>query len=147
MQEAIEKLAQVMVGGVALAVSRDAQIRAEVLKVGDAVRILKKGEVHTGVLVGFEPFKTKPAMIVCYIENEYGTHKLKLLTYTEDTQDCEVIAAQSGLSLTVERAKVLDWFNAERRKKHAELDELDAKQRYFERYFGQLFAQIEDQAA
>lgn len=148
-----QALAQVVVGAVSLAVSREAQIRAEVLKVGDPVRVLIKPEysndakVHTGVIVGFEPFEEHPAVIIAYIEESYGKAEMKTLYYTKATKGVEVIGAAPGIGLATEREKVLEFFDSEQKKKTLELETLAAQRAYFEKYFGQLFAQIEADAA
>lgn len=144
----IDAISQFVVGAITVAASREAALRAEVLKVGDPVRVLAKSgygsdrKVYTGVIVGFEPFKTQPTVIVAYIEAEYGTAALKILAYGPETKDVEIIAAPDGINIDVERSRVLDYFNSEERKKLAELDELKAKRDYFERYFGKFFDQI-----
>jgi hypothetical protein len=144
----VEKLAQFAVGAITIAASREAAVRAEVLKVGDPVRVLTKpsyGEatVSTGVIVGFEPFKEQPTAIIAYIESGWGKAELKIVAYGPKTEGVEIIAAPEAVNIGIERSRVLDYFNTEERKKLAELDELKAKHDYFERYFGKFFDQIE----
>lgn len=148
-----DALNQVVVGAVSLAVSREAQIRAEILKIGDPVRVMIKPEysndakVHTGVIVGFEPFEESPAVIIAYIEESYSKAEMKTLYYTKASKGVEVIAAAPGIGLATEREKVLEFFESERKKKLLELDTLAAQRDYFEKHFGRLFEQIEHQAA
>jgi hypothetical protein len=141
-------ISQFVVGAVTVAASREAAIRAEVLKIGDPVRVLVKAsygdpKVHTGVIVGFEPFKELPTVIVAYVETDWSKSELKILAYSDKTTDVELIAAPPNVNIDIERSRVLDYFNSEERKKLAELDELKAKRAYFDRYFGKFFAQIE----
>jgi hypothetical protein len=143
----IEDITQFVVGAVTIAASRQAAIRAEILKVGDPVRVLTKPsygdpKVSTGVIVGFEPFKEQPTVVVAYIESEYGKAELKILAYSEKTKDVEILAAPEGINMMVERARVLEYFDQEERKKLAELAELKAKRAYFERYFGHLVSEV-----
>jgi hypothetical protein len=148
----VDAISQFVVGAVTVAASREAAIRAEVLKVGDPVRVLVKAsygdpKVHTGVIVGFEPFKELPTVIVAYIENEWNKSELKILAYSDKTKDIELIAAPPNVNIDIERSRVLDYFNTEERKKLAEIDELKAKRAYFDRYFGKFFSELPPPAA
>lgn len=144
----IEKIQQFAIGAVTIAANRDVAVRAEILKVGDPVRVLVKPsygtpEVHTGVIVGFEPFKGRPTIIVAYIEVSYNKAEMKMLYYTGDEkQDVEILAAPDGVSIEIERVRVLDWFDVEEKRKLAEIDEIRAKRSYFERYFGSVMSEV-----
>lgn len=143
------KIEQFAIGSLVLAASREAAIRAEVLRVGDAVRLLEKpgsfgeAKVHTGVIVGFEPFKDMPTVQIAYIEHSYSKAELKLLAYTEGNEKYDVVAAPKDFLLEVERDRVLEYFDAETRKLQGEIDTLRRKRAYFEQHFGKLFAEIE----
>lgn len=144
---AVENISQFVVGAITVAASREAAIRAEVLKVGDPVRVLVKAsygdpKVHTGVIVGFEPFKESPTVIVAYIESEWNKAELKILAYGPKTEGVEILAAPEGVNIMIERSRVLEYFDAEEKKKLAEIDELKAKRSYFEKYFGHLVAEV-----
>lgn len=143
----IETVQQFAIGAVTIAANRDHVVRGEVLRVGDAVRVMVKTysghEVHTGVIVGFEPFKEKPTIIVAYIESSYNKAEMKMLYFNDSTKDTEVLAAAPDTNIEIERSRVLDWFDSEERKKWAELDELKAKRGYFEKYFGSVILQAE----
>ena len=147
MQQAIDAISQFSVGALTIAASREAAVRAEILKVGDPVRVLTKPsygdpKVHTGVIVGFEPFKEQPTVIIAYIEDGFASSELKTVAYSEKTKDIEILAAMPGVSFSVERSKVLDYFDQEQRKLEAKQDELKAKRVYFERYFGHLMKEV-----
>ena len=144
----LEQIQQFAVGAVTLAATRNQAVRAEVLKVGDAVRVLIKPDygdvkVHTGVIVGFEPFASKPTIIVAYIEVEYSKAEMKMLYFGGDEkQKAEILAAPEGYQIEVERQRVLDWFDAEQRKAEAQIDEIKAKRAYFIRYFGSVMSEV-----
>lgn len=144
----ITAIQEFAVGAVTLAANRSHAVRAEVLKVGDPVRVLIKPsygspEVHTGVIVGFEPFKERPTIIIAYVEVSYNKAEMKMLYYNgNEKQDCEILAAPEDINIDIERSRVLDYFDAEEAKKLAELDELRAKRQYFNRYFGSLMAEV-----
>lgn len=145
----IETIQQFAVGAVTIAANRAVAVRAEVLKVGDTVRVLIKPsygnpEVHTGVIVGFEPFKERPTIIVAYLEVGYNKAEMKMLYYNgNDKQEAEILAAPDGLNIEIERSRILDWFDSEEQKKLVEVDEIRAKRRYFNKYFGGVLTQIE----
>lgn len=149
----IATIQEFAVGAVTIAANRAQAVRAEVLKVGDPVRVLIKPgygspEVHTGVIVGFEPFKERPTIIVAYIEKNYNKAEMKMLYFNgNEKQDAEILAAPQDINIDIERSRVLDWFDSEQRKKEAEIDEIKAKREYFERYFGGLFDEIKALAA
>jgi len=142
------KMAEFAVGALTIAASRDAAIRAEVLKIGDPVRVLHKGsfgsghDVDTGVIVAFEPFKELPTVVVAYVESKYGSAEMKMLAFNDKTENVEIIAAPPSALLSVERKRVLDTFDNEERKELAELDEIRAKRAYFDQHFGCLFADV-----
>lgn len=143
------KIEQFAIGSLMIAASRDAAIRSEVLKVGDAVRLLEKGgqyseaKVHTGVIVGFEPFKDMPTVQIAYIEHSYAKAELKLIAYADGNDKFDVVAAPKDFLLEVERDRVLEFFDSETRKLQGDIDTLRRKRAYFEQHFGKLFAEIE----
>lgn len=146
----IETIQQFAVGAVTIAANRSAAVRAEVLKVGDPVRILIKPdygepEVHTGVIVGFEPFTERPTIIIAYLKVAYSSVEMKMLYYTggdKQKEKAEILSAPEDINIDIERSRVLDWFNAEEAKKLAEIDDIRSKRRYFNRYFDNIMSAI-----
>lgn len=143
----LSNVTQFSVGAVTIAANRDAAIRAEILQIGDAVRVLSKpdygeSKVHTGVIVGFEPFNDLPTIIVAYIEVSYGSAEMKMLFFNDKAKGFEILAAAPDSNIEIERSRVIDWFASEEKKRLAELDELRAKRAYFEKYFGSVLASI-----
>lgn len=129
------------VGAITLAANRDMAVRAEVLQVGDTVRVFVKpsyGEpkVHTGVIVGFEPFKEMPTIIIAYVEVDYNKAEMKMLYFNGQNKDTEILPAAPDTNIEIERTRVLDWFDSEEKKALALADEVRAKRAYFEKYFG-----------
>lgn len=148
----VAAITQFAVGAITLAAGRDAAIRAEVLKVGDPVRVLAKGDtyngpqVHTGVIVGFEPFKDMPTIIIAYVEVGYAKAEMKMLYFNDKSEKFEVLPAAADTSIEIERSRVLDYFDTEETKALATVDEIRAKRRYFEKYFGNVMAAIPEAA-
>lgn len=139
------------VGAITLAASRDAAVRAEVLRVGDAVRVMSKPsygspKVSTGVIVGFEPFKELPTVIVAYIECDYSKAEMKMLYFNDKATEFEILPAAPDTNIEIEKSRVLDWFDSEEQKALASVDEVRAKRRYFDKYFGSVMAKIPEAA-
>lgn len=142
----LDNIAQFTIGAVTIAADRNRAVRAEVMKVGDTVRVLEKPsygdpKVHTGVIVGFEPFKDLPTIIVAYVETNWSAAEMKMLYFNDKNDKFELLAAPDNVNIDVERGRVLDWFASEEQKKLREIDELNTKRQYFERYFGSVMLQ------
>lgn len=143
----IANIQQFAIGAVTIAAGRDAAIRAEVLKVGDPVRVFVKpsyGEaaVHTGVIVGFEPFKEMPTIIIAYVEVSYNKAEMKMLYFNEKSTGTEILPAVADCNIDIEHSRVLDFFDSEETKALATVDEIRAKRRYFEKYFGSVIPKV-----
>ncbi|WP_010337813.1 hypothetical protein [Sphingobium yanoikuyae] len=122
------------VNGVKLEVDLRTARRIEELRVGSRVKVLTKTyngtEVHPGIVVGFEPFPSKPTIIVAYVKSEYNAVGLHTLSFNSDTKDVEIIASIDD-DFSVSKAEVLGWFDREERKHIDALTELDAKRAFF----------------
>lgn len=147
----IATIQEFAVGAVTIAADRERAVRAEILKVGDPVRVLLKPDygdiaVHTGVIVGFEPFTERPTIIVAYVEVSYSKAEMKMLYFTGDEkQKAEIIAAPQDINIEIERGRVIDWFNSEEQSKLAEIEEIRSKRQYFQRYFGSVMSDVPQQ--
>lgn len=88
----------VEVNGVKLEVDLRYARRIEEMRVGDRCRVLIKPTyggpgVHTGVVVGFEPFATLPTIVIAYIKREYSSAAVKFLAFNKETTDAEIVRA------------------------------------------------------
>ena len=65
------------VNGVKLEVDLRQAVRIDTLGVGDRVKVMVKiysdYKVYAGVVVGFEPFKELPTIIIAYLDTQYKT--------------------------------------------------------------------------
>lgn len=123
------------VNGVKLEVDLRHARRIEELRIGSRVKVLDSNgysgtRVHAGVVVGFEPFPSKPTIIVAYIESAYNDVGLKTLSYNEDTEKFEIVASIDD-DFSVSKSEVLGWFRRERQKLDEKRAELDAKETFF----------------
>lgn len=133
------ELTVVEVGGVKLEVDLRTAKRIDVLRVGDRVKLLKKGsqydqtKVYPGVIVGFEPFKSMPTILVAALISEYSAFDIKVIPITAETKDYEMVVSIDDE--LVDKKNALDFFYAKENKLLAEVQELREKRKYFERNF------------
>ncbi len=122
------------VNGVKLEVDLRTARRIEELRVGSRVKVLTKDysgtQVNPGIVVGFEPFPSKPTIVVAYVKSEYNAVGLHTLSYNSDSKDIEIIASIDD-DFSVSRNEVLGWFDREERKHTDALTELAAKRAFF----------------
>jgi hypothetical protein len=126
------------INGVKLDVDLRTAVRIETMRIGDRVRVLHKNyngySVCPGVVVGFEPFKKLPTIVLAYI---LGT-ELKTASYNETSEDIEIVPALDD-TLLMEREFVVEMMQREIMRKEVELDESRRKLDYFNRMFGKWF--------
>ena len=79
------------INGVKMQVDLRYATRIEELRVGDKVKVLTKGysghTVHSGVIIGFEPFKELPTIVVCYVASSYSEVKLEFVHYNAKSEN------------------------------------------------------------
>lgn len=136
------------INGVKLEVDMRYATRIETLMVGSRVKVLVKGysdsfTVYPGVLIGFEPFKALPTLVVAYLHIEYAKATLKFLHYNANTKDTEVIAAESASEgLELNRDDVLGKMDSEIEKALAVVEDLRRQKQYFLAQFGRYFEPV-----
>lgn len=110
----------------------------ETLRVGDKVKLLKKTysghDVHAGVIVGFEPFPEKPAIVVAYVTVSYSSVDLKVETITTDTKDIQIIKSVDDVPF--DRTHAIKMFEKQIAAKKLEIADIESKMEYFDRNFG-----------
>lgn len=106
------------VNGVKLEVDMRYARRIEEIRIGDKVKVLKKqyGEsfaVVPGIIVGFEPFKQLPTIVVAYVESDWSKAEIKFLHYNSGVKDVEIVHAADE-DFHVDRdaliARLDDWY-------------------------------------
>jgi hypothetical protein len=131
------------INGVKLEVDLRNAKRIDQLVIGSRVKCLVKRyndwATYPGVIVGFEPFPTKPTIVVAYLETEYSYAGLKFKSFNADTVDFEVVADLDHNALEVNRESVLQQFDRELGKKELELEEMRQKRSFFLANFGAFF--------
>lgn len=133
------------VNGVKLEVDLRTARRIDHLQVGSKVKLLIKEysahKVYPGVVVGFEPFKTLPTIIVAYLVIEYNKAELRTAHYNTESKDIEIVASIDDV-LLVEQAEVTKFFDREQLKLEQQIEELQARRDYFVRMFGSYFPKV-----
>lgn len=132
------------INGVKLEVDLRTAKRVDNLRVGDRVKCLVKGysgsmSTHAGVVVGFEPFPSLPSIIVAYLDTGYASGTLKFQTFNKETKDFEVICDLDNNALEVDKVNILATFDRDIAKKKQELEEIEAKRKFFLSHFGRYF--------
>lgn len=131
------------VNGVKLEVDLRSAKRIDELKVGSRVKCLVKKydgfATYAGVVVGFEPFPTRPTIVVAYLENNYGSAALKFMSFNADTKDFEIVSDLDHNAMEIDKADVLAQFDRNADVKRAELREIEDKKAFFLAHFGRYF--------
>jgi hypothetical protein len=136
-------MAIVEIKGVKIDVDLRPAQTVETFKVGDPVKVLIKEfsnyAAYPGIIIGFDAFKIRPTINVCYTKVSYGCAELVLLSINEDTKDAEICHTETA-DLCLEKQDCLDKLNAEIEKKKAEIADIQRKQAYFLKHFGKYFS-------
>ena len=127
---------------------RHAQIVHDNIRVGTRVKVLRKqngygtneAKVFPGVVVGFEPFKELPTIIVCFLEHDWQSASLQFAYINSQVSEkYEIIVSQDD-DLPVSKADVLAKLDREIAKKQDEITDIQLKRDYFLRHFNKYFA-------
>lgn len=105
------------INGVKLEIDLRTAKQVDSYKVGDPVKVLKKGygntyDSHVGVIVGFADFQNRPAIELLIMDQSYSTADLKFVTMTQSTEDVE-IAPMNDYELAFTKAEILRKFQNE----------------------------------
>jgi hypothetical protein len=121
--------------------ARTATLRQiDTIRVGARVKVLKKKynddyEVHHGVVVGFEPFKDAPTIIIAYIETSYGSAPaIKFLYFHAKSQEQIIISDENDKESLI-ASDITGQIDREIVKKKQEIQDLEDRRAYFLRSF------------
>lgn len=133
------------IDGVKLEIDLRQAKKVENFKVGDTVKLLKKEydsyKVHTGIIVGFDEFKTTPTIIIAYLEVGYNTAEIKFAYLNKESKGLE-IATINEWDIPYSKQDVLDKLDRSIEKKEEELREAKSKKEVFLKLFGQYFEEF-----
>ena len=137
-----EFIRQIEINGIKVEVDLRTCKTITTYKIGDNVKVLKKGysdySVFSGVIVDFVNFKERPALVVAYFSQSYSGTDIQFETITKDTKDFE-IAPCLPHELKLNKARVIDKFNVGIAAKEREADDLRQKRDYFLENFANFF--------
>lgn len=123
------------INGVKLEVDMRYARRIDQIRVGDAVKVLVKGystyDLSHGVVIGFEPFKKLPTIIVACMQVGYQETSLKIIYYNAESKDIEIVRAMDDDRQDLDKTRILDHFEKEITKKRMEIQDIEEKRRYF----------------
>lgn len=123
------------VNGVKMEVDLRNAKRIDTLQVGDRVKVLIKTysdyKVFAGTVIGFEPFKLLPTVIIAYLDIDYNSANIKFVYFNAQTKETEVVKAIDDDCLDIDKASILQRFDREIEKKREEVADLEAKRNYF----------------
>lgn len=123
------------INGIKMEVDLRTAKRVDTLAIGDRVKVLVKQysdyKVFAGTVIGFEPFKALPTIIVAYIETSYSAVGVKFLYFNAETKDTEVIKAIDDDCLDIDKASIVQQFERDLQKKRDEIADVEAKRDYF----------------
>ena len=122
--------------------------KMEEFRVHDQVKVLKKNyddyKIYPGVIIGFEWFQARPTIVIAYLDISYRSAEIEFLYYNKDSKDVE-ISHTDNLELLVKPQDVYETIDKEILRHKADIEELEAKKRYFSNHFQSYFKTFMDQ--
>lgn len=109
--------------------------RIDTLRVGDTVKVLVKVydgyKVYPGTVIGFDPFKNLPTVIIAYLDIDYSAAAIKFVYFNTASKDVEIVKSVDDDSIDVNRDNVLRQMDREIEKAIAAVQDLERKRKYF----------------
>lgn len=124
----------VEVNGVKLEVDLRYARRIDELRIGDRVKVLHKQgygndlTVSPGIIVGFEPFKELPTIVVAYVNQDWNRADVKFLHYNAKSEAEIVHAADEDFH--VDHDAILARFDRHIAEKQREIETIEEQRRY-----------------
>lgn len=134
------------INGIKLEVDLRHARRIDSFKVGDPVKILvvsnyagSEPEVHSGVIADFEQFESLPTIVVAYVTTGYNTELKFAHVNARTAERYQLVPANTDTLLALDKGYVVDRMDRDIAKKETELQELQARKRFFLERFGRFF--------
>ena len=133
----------VEINGVKMEVDLREAKTVDTYRVGDHVKVLvaeyaDSMKAHAGAIIGFDNFKSKPTIVVAYLDAQYGKAEVKL-AYIFEGSKTEIVHASDG-DVPFSKAQVLELLDRDVAAKQKALDESHWHKERFEAWFGRHFA-------
>lgn len=128
------------VGGHKFEVDLAAARRVEEFRIGDKVKLLVKQysewKPYPGFIVGIDPFKNLPTIVVAYIPESWNsTGDVKFAYINAESKEVELCAMKED-DIMPNRETIAGYFDRAMRGKQAELDGIIARRDYFLSQYG-----------
>ena len=138
------------VNGVKLEVDLRHARRIDELRIGDRVKVLTKGyqdySVHAGVVIGFEPFKALPTIVIAYVAKDWSKAEVKFVHFNTQSKDVEIVKAVDDDAADLDKGMVLAQLDKEIEVKRQEIAAIENRREYFLRNFRSYWEPIEKAA-
>lgn len=138
---------EIEINGVKMEIDTRYAKRIDQLKVGDRVKVLNKSysdyKVSHGVIIGFEPFKELPTIIIAHIEIGYSSTDVKFIYYNANSKDVEIVPAVDDDQLGFDKEMIIKNLDSKIAEKHREIEDIKEKKEYFLSKFKTYWASFE----
>lgn len=140
------------INGVKMEVDLRYAKRVEQITVGSRVKALRKTygesyEVLHGVVVGFEPFKNLPTIIIAAAKVSYNDAKIEFIYYNSATKDTEIVVAVDDDLAALDKNDFIKLCDVEITKKQNEITEIENRKAFFLAKFNCYWKPIEQAVA
>lgn len=121
------------VNGVKLEVDLSTARKVEEYRIGDVVKVLIKEygtyKSHAGTIVGFDPFKERPTIIIAYLTD---THEpdVKFVYFHKDSVEIEICPACAD-DLSFSKESVVESMNRKIAKLKVEVSDIEQRRDFF----------------
>lgn len=137
------------VNGIKLEVDMRYARRVEELRVGSPVKVLDRSQyggqkVYAGVVIGFEPFKDLPTILVAFVTDSWSSAEIKVISINSSNKDFDIVACADP-DFMVDKAAIIQRFDRQIAQKQREIEAIVEQRKYFETNFKAFWAQLEGQ--
>lgn len=131
-----EQKTVIEINGVKMEVDLRHARRIENIGIGSRVKTLQKKygdsyEVRHGIVIGFEPFRELPTIIIAVANLTFNEAKVEFIYYNAKTEGVEVVVASDDDLIALDKNDFVSQADRDIAKKRAEIDELEARKSYF----------------
>jgi len=138
------------INGVKMEVDLRQARRLDTIQVGTRVKVLTKEysnwKVNHGVVIGFEPFKNLPTIIIAFATITYQSAKIDFLYYNAESKDVEVVVASDDDIAAIDKNDFINQIDREIAKAEAQIQEFQDRKRYFLEKFRCYWDDVESNA-
>ena len=109
--------------------------RIDNIRVGTRVKVLRKKysnyEVLHGIVIGFEPFKELPTIIVAVVNVTYSEATVDFIYYNTKTEDIEIVISSDDDLSALDKNDFIAKVDRDIAKKQNEITELNNRKSFF----------------